>query len=149
MEVQAAKDKFTPAVAKMASFRDKTHVTRESDHTKRILRAQQQRDQSQAEVDQWQAQHLSDIESRASHDIATAKQRHQDETDQSNRLYAQATHDLETRWKDGLARIQAPIDHQSKDGSAAIATGTIRAGKTGGPSPNLRQSFNLVISKSI
>ena len=30
MEVQAAKDKFTPAVAKMASFRDKTHVTREN-----------------------------------------------------------------------------------------------------------------------
>ena len=90
MEVQAAKDKFSPSAAKMAAFRDKTLATHVSDHGKRVVRVEQQRDVARTEMDAWQDKHLDDIQKRADHDIATARKKNHDDVTQSNDPYEQS-----------------------------------------------------------
>src|SRR5207249_1162675 len=75
------------------------------------------RDTGRKEIDEWQTTQIGDIDTRASHDIGTARKHHDEEVSRSNREYQHARQELDRMWKDGLARIQAPIEGQEKNGS--------------------------------
>ncbi len=113
-EVQAAKDKYAPLTAKIITIRDNATTTHRTDYSRRVSRSEEQREQARTEIDAWQAKHLDDIQKRAEHDLRAARSNHEQELAQIVTRHQHAKEELVSRWKEGLARIQAPIEGQGK-----------------------------------
>ena len=88
--------------------------THTADHARRIARIEAIRDKAIADADAWQKQNLDNIQQHHDRDTKGA----QDKLDAAQRdaraKSAQAATDLQNRWTQGLAQIQAPIVSQNR-----------------------------------
>ncbi|HEX3358576.1 MAG TPA: hypothetical protein VHS31_16495, partial [Tepidisphaeraceae bacterium] len=118
LEVGAANERFGPLAAKIVGIRDKSLAMQASDDVKRHERAEIERDKDRVQLEEWRVKHLDDIRTRGEHDERTTRELYKSETSQSEQQYQETTSELQRRWTEGLARIQAPIEEQEKHQNA-------------------------------
>jgi hypothetical protein len=113
-EVQAAKDKVAPYEQRNDKNRDTALQTYNSDFARRTAQIEEKHKQTSSEAQQWRQRAEADVEQAYRGELAAARQTHEQQVAASNQQHDQARADLETRWNEGLAEIQRPIErHQA------------------------------------
>lgn len=120
-EVQEAKNRFGPMLAKAIREREEFLAGQQAERDRLLAKMQSQREAGLTEAERWRGAMLAEAEERRQREIREAQERHDQAVAAAQREYDRSREELERRWRDGLANIQAPIDSRRRgDGQAPL-----------------------------
>jgi hypothetical protein len=109
-EVQAAKDKVAPYEQRNDKNRDTALGTYNNDFARRTGQIEEKHNSAASKAKEWRRTAESEVEQTYQSELAAARQTHDQQVAASNQQHDKSRSDLETRWNDGLAEIQRPIE---------------------------------------
>ncbi|HWP41295.1 MAG TPA: FtsK/SpoIIIE domain-containing protein, partial [Tepidisphaeraceae bacterium] len=113
MEIQAARDRFGPLLARAAKNRAAAMQSIQADSARRRAAIDHKRDQAMSQASAWLAEQQQQISQSRQRELSEARQRHQQALADSQQQCEQARTELQQRWTQGLDRIQRPIEQQA------------------------------------
>jgi hypothetical protein len=111
-EVQSAKEQVAPVLAKAVQTRATGMLAVQNESLAKMARIDKIRDAQTAETNEWLKQQLQNLAQKREQDLKDHKASSAARDQEIEDRYRQRKAELEKRWGDGIAEIQAPIDRE-------------------------------------
>lgn len=113
-EVQEAKTRFGPLLAKAVREQEEFLKGQQAERERLLAKIEAQREASLGEAERWRAAMLAEVEERHQREQREARERHEQALVRIRNDYEAGRRELEQRWRTGLAQIQEPIDGRQR-----------------------------------
>jgi hypothetical protein len=117
-EVASVKEQLNPVAAKAAQARTAGLTAAQAESARQLARIDKARDAASAETEESLRRQLHELDHKKERDIKDTRIQSEARIAAIEERYRQSRADLEKRWTDGLAEIQAPMD---KEGGVSAA----------------------------
>jgi S-DNA-T family DNA segregation ATPase FtsK/SpoIIIE len=108
-EVAQLKTKYNPMLAQATQKKKAALAVLEQQYAAKVKGFEEKRKALLVEQDAWRDRHLADVKTKLAAELAANKQKHEARVAQIEETYRTDKAALADRWKDGLARISAPM----------------------------------------
>ena len=116
-EVRSAKDQAGPSLKRAQQMRDASLQVAESERKRQLAKMESRRDKAVADLKDWLTSTFAELDERYQRDLANVGQRHDDRIARSKQQHDDSRAALESRWREGLRRIQQIEDKPSTNGN--------------------------------
>lgn len=120
VEVNAARAKHDPALARAQQARDAVLSAARKESEVRQRHADERRDRQQAELAEWLAKAQADGQQRADRELRAAEELHAAQRQRIEAEHLAAQQALVQHWNDGLAAIQRSIEAPAREGASML-----------------------------